>query len=75
MAQLVLAEQEQHRRRDGPGAPDRVVADADLGAVGHADDHALAGRQGGPLAQAAGQPPGPVGQLRARPLLVLEVQP
>jgi hypothetical protein len=71
--QFVFAEQEKHGRRDRAGAPHSVVGDADFSAVSHADDDPVARLDAGG-AQAAGEPPGALGQLGAGPAAVLEMK-
>ncbi len=60
--ELGRRQQEDRRCHDGPDAPDRVVGDADLGAVRHQHDDAVA-RLDAQLAQSACEPRRPAQQL------------
>ena len=62
MRQLRGRKEEDRRRDDCTGAPDRLVGDPDLGAVGHEDDDAVSGLDA-TCAEASRQPRGPFVQL------------
>ena len=62
MAEVFDRQQEHSRRHHRPGAPDRVVGDADLGTVGHRHDDPFAWSDA-ELDQSAGHAAGAVEQL------------
>ena len=73
VSDLRLGQQEQDRRWNGAGSPQRGVGKAHLRAIGHAGHHPVAGLHA-ELPQAAGGPPGPAGQLSAAEPPALEQQ-
>jgi hypothetical protein len=74
VAQLLRRQQEQHRGRHGPAAPQRLVGDAHVRCVRRHHDDAVARPDTEPP-EPAGYPRGPLEQLAGGEPATLEVQP